>query len=49
MGFCVGMAYNWKNYFVGLQAQFNNYSYSKGESKVRLFDWYARAALGVRL
>ena len=45
----VGMAYNWKNYFVGLQAQFNNYSYSKGECKVRLFDWYARAALGVRL
>ena len=35
--------------FVGLQAQFNNYSYSKGECKVRLFDWYARAALGVRL
>jgi hypothetical protein len=33
MGFCAGMAYNWKNYFVGLQAQFNNYSYSKGECK----------------
>ena len=45
----VGMAYNWKNYFVGLQAQFNNFSYSKDQCKVRLFDWYARASLGVRL
>ena len=44
-----GIAYNWKNYFVGVQGQFNNLSYSKDPSKVSLFDWYARASFGVRL
>ena len=45
----LGMAYNWKNYFVGFQAQFNSFSYKKDASKVSLIDWYARISLGVRL
>lgn len=45
----VGLAYNWKNYFVGVQGQFNNLSYRKDDCKVSLFDWYARASFGVRL
>lgn len=38
----LGMAYNWKNYFIGLQGQFNNFSYNKDKCKVSLTDWYAR-------
>lgn len=45
----MGIAYNWKDWFVNLQAQFNNFNYSKEESKVNLFDAYARFSLGVRL
>ena len=45
----LGIAYNWSNYFVGLQAQFNRFSYKVGETKVALIDGYARIALGVRL
>ena len=45
----VGMAYNWKNYFIGLQAQYNNFIYKKDDSKVNIFDAYARIALGIRL
>ena len=45
----LGVAYNWKNYFIGLQAQYNNFSYRKDENKVNLFDAYARLSLGVRL
>ena len=45
----VGIAYNWKDYFIGLQAQFNNFNYKKGQCKVNLFDAYARMSLGVRL
>jgi hypothetical protein len=45
----VGIAYNWKNWFIGAQVQFNNFNYSKGYSKVNLFDAYARFQLGVRL
>ena len=45
----LGLAYNWKNYFIGAQAQFNRFSYKKGECKVVLIDGYARLALGVRL
>ncbi|MBR3079833.1 MAG: hypothetical protein IKH01_08460 [Prevotella sp.] len=45
----LGIAYNWSNYFIGLQAQFNNFSYKKDECKVNLFDAYARLSFGVRL
>jgi hypothetical protein len=45
----LGMAYNWRNYFLGLQAQFNNFIYKKDQSKVSIFDAYAQIALGVRL
>ena len=44
-----GIAYNWKNYFIGVQGQFNNFTYNKDKSKVTLFDWYARASIGIRL
>ena len=45
----LGIAYNWSNYFVGLQAQFNRFSYRKDLCKVSLYDAYARLSLGVRL
>ena len=45
----LGIAYNWSNFFIGLQAQFNNFNYKKDQSKVNIFDAYAQIALGVRL
>lgn len=45
----LGIAYNWSNYFIGLQAQFNNFTYKIDQSKVNVYDAYARIALGVRL
>ena len=45
----LGIAYNWKDYFIGLQAQFNNFTYKKDQNKVNIFDAYARIALGMRL
>ena len=45
----LGIAYNWKDYFIGLQAQYNNFTYKKDQSKVSIFDAYARLSLGVRL
>ncbi len=45
----LGIAYNWRNYFIGLQAQYNNFNYKKDYSKVNIFDAYARLSLGVRL
>ena len=45
----LGIAYNWKNYFIGLQSQYNNFIYKKDQSKVNLYDAYARLSLGVRL
>lgn len=45
----VGIAYNWKNYFVGAQAQFNQFNCKKDKSKVNIYDWYSRISLGVRL
>ena len=45
----LGIAYNWSNYFIGLQAQFNNFTYKKDSSKVTIIDGYARLSLGVRL
>ena len=45
----LGIAYNWSNYFIGIQAQYNNFIYKKNQSKVNIFDAYARISLGVRL
>ena len=45
----LGIAYNWRNYFIGLQGQYNNFHYKKDISKVNIFDAYARLSLGVRL
>ena len=45
----LGIAYNWGNYFIGLQSQFNRFSYKKNPTKVVLIDGYARLSLGVRL
>ena len=45
----LGIAYNWSNYFIGLQAQFNNFTYKSSQSKVNIYDAYARVSLGVRL
>ena len=45
----LGIAYNWRNYFIGAQAQFNKFNYKKDLCKVRLYDAWARIALGVRL
>ena len=45
----LGIAYNWSNYFIGLQAQFNRFSYKKDPTKVVLIDGYARLSVGVRL
>ena len=44
----LGIAYNWSNYFIGIQAQYNNFIYKKNQSKVNIFDAYARISLGVR-
>ena len=46
-----GIAYNWRNYFIGIQSQLNRFSYknNKDNCKVRLLDGYARASFGVRL
>ena len=45
----LGIAYNWSDYFIGAQAQFNNFSFKKDQCKVNVFDAYARVSLGVRL
>ena len=45
----VGIAYNWSNYFIGLQAQLNNFTYKKEQCKVKLFDAYGRVSFGIRL
>lgn len=45
----IGIAYNWKDYFIGFQAQYNNFIYKKDQSKVNIYDAYARFSLGVRL
>lgn len=45
----LGITYNWKNYYVGLQAQFNNFTYKKDDSKVTLTEAFAQMAFGVRL
>ena len=45
----LGIAYNWRNYFIGAQAQFNNFTFKKDLCKVNIFDAYARVSFGVRL
>jgi len=45
----LGIAYNWSDYFVGLQMQFNRFSYKMDDTKVVLIDGYARASFGIRL
>ena len=45
----LGIAYNFGNYFVGAQAQYNNFHYKNDHCKVNIFDAYARLAFGVRL
>ena len=45
----LGIAYNWSDYFIGLQAQFKNFNYKKDPCKVNLYDAYGRVAFGVRL
>ena len=45
----IGIAYNWKKYFIGIQGQYNNFTYKKDQSKVNIFDAYARTSFGVRL
>ena len=45
----MGLAYNFSNYFIGIQAQLNHFSYKKDKCSVGLFDGYLRASLGIRL
>ena len=45
----LGIAYNWSNYFIGIQSQFNNFNYRKDSNKVNIYDAYARLSVGVRL
>ena len=45
----LGIAYNFSNYFIGAQAQYNNFHYKTDNGKVNIFDAYARLAFGVRL
>ena len=45
----IGIAYNWSNYFIGAQAQYNNFHYKNDNCKVNIFDAYARVSFGVRL
>ena len=45
----LGIAYNWSNYFFGIQAQYNNFNYKTDECKVNIYDAYARMSFGVRL
>lgn len=45
----VGIAYNWKNWFLSAQGQYNNFSYKKDENRVNISDGYFQVSLGVRL
>ena len=45
----LGITYNWKNCYLGFQAQFNNFTYKKDDSKVTLTEAFAQMAFGVRL
>ena len=45
----LGIAYNWRNYFIGAQAQYNNFNYKSDHCRVNIYDAYARVSFGVRL
>ena len=45
----LGIAYNWSNCFIGVQAQFNNFHYKSDNCKVNIYDAYAHMSFGVRL
>ena len=45
----LGIAYNWRNCFIGAQAQYNNFNYKNDHCKVNIYDAYARVSFGVRL
>ena len=45
----LGIAYNWRNCFIGAQAQYNNFNYKNDHCKVNIYDAYARLSFGVRL
>ena len=45
----LGIAYNWSNYFISTQAQYNNFHYKSDNCKVNIYDAYARVSFGVRL
>ncbi len=45
----LGIAYNWRNYFIGAQAQYNNFHYKSNNCKINIYDAYARVSFGVRL
>ena len=45
----LGIAYNWRNFFFGIQAQYNNFNYKNEYDKVNIYDAYARTSWGVRL
>ena len=45
----LGIAYNWRNYFIGAQAQYNNFNYKNDHGRVNIYDAYARLSFGVRL
>ena len=44
----LGIAYNWSDYFVGLQLQMNNFNYGKNNLKVNIMDAWGRLSAGVR-
>ena len=45
----LGIAYNWRNCFIGAQAQFNNFNYKNDHCKINIYDAYAHVSFGVRL
>ena len=45
----LGIAYNWSNFFIGAQAQYNNFNYKSDHCRVNIYDAYARVSFGVRL
>ena len=45
----LGIAYNWSNYFIGVQGQYNNFNYKNDYGHVNIYDAYARMSFGVRL
>lgn len=42
------ITYNWNRYFICANGQFNRFEYSHQGTEVKLLDWYAQVALGVR-